>query len=157
MEKENTDNGTGQVMPFRKGHFTPGDDPRLIGSKCKLCNTVFYPPRSICTRCFEGGVMERIELSRRGELCSYTTVWQNIPRYRSPYMVAYVDLPEGVRVFAHLTDCDPSALRIGMKVETVVDVLRKGGDGKDVVGYKFRPIHGDRGEGKGLEGKRLLG
>ena len=27
MEKENTDNGTGQVMPFRKGHFTPGPPP----------------------------------------------------------------------------------------------------------------------------------
>ena len=132
--------GTGKVEPFRKGLFTLGDDPHLIGSRCKLCNTVFFPPRSICTRCFKDDVMEKTELGRTGKLCSYSTVWQNIPRYQSPYMVAYVDLPEGVRVFAHLTDCDPSELRIGMEVETVIDVLRKDEDGKEVVGYKFRPI-----------------
>ena len=84
--------------------------------------------------------MDKIELSRKGKLCSYSIVWQNIPRYKSPYFVAYVDLPEGVRVFTHLADCDPSDLKIGMDVEMAIDFLRKDEDGNDLIGYKFRPI-----------------
>lgn len=140
MKSEEKGNVKIQGVPFRKGFFTVGEDPHLIGTKCKLCNTIFFPPRVICTRCSKEDVMEKIELSRKGKLCSYSIVMQNIPRYESPYVVAYVDLPEGVRVFTHLTDCDPSDLKIDMDVEMVIDFLRKDEDGNNLIGYKFRPI-----------------
>ena len=57
-------------------------------------------------------------------------------------MNGYVDLPEKIRLFSLITDCDPEGkdLRCDMPVETVVDTLMKDESGDDVYTYKFRPI-----------------
>jgi uncharacterized OB-fold protein len=55
-------------------------------------------------------------------------------------MVALVDLAEGVRVTAQLTDVDPEDVEIGMPVEMVTRrIQEKGPQGYLVYGYKFRP------------------
>ncbi|MEX1195462.1 MAG: OB-fold domain-containing protein [Dehalococcoidia bacterium] len=33
-----------------------------------------------------------------------------------PYIVALVDLEEGIRMITHITDCDPEKLKIGARV-----------------------------------------
>ena len=64
----------------------------------------------------------------------------------APYYVALVDLDEGPRVTAMLTDLDTSLpvdkrIKIGQPVEMVTRKLREDGDrGMIVYGYKFRPI-----------------
>jgi uncharacterized OB-fold protein len=54
--------------------------------------------------------------------------------------MALVELQEGVRVTAQLTDVDPDQASIGMEVEMVVRRLRADEErGLIVYGYKFRP------------------
>jgi uncharacterized OB-fold protein len=36
-----------------------------------------------------------------------------------PIILAWVDLPEGIRLQTNLLDCDPEAVEIGMEVEVV--------------------------------------
>jgi len=95
-------------VPIQEGLFTwPSDDPRLIASKCKECGDVMFPRQASCSRCSSPSVGE-IHLSKRGSVWTFTI--QNfpppIPPYAGsgdrdtfvPYGVAYIELPEGIRV-----------------------------------------------------------
>jgi len=56
-------------------------------------------------------------------------------------VVALVELEEGVRVTAQLTDVDADEVEIDMPVEMVTRRLQeKGPHGYLVYGYKFRPL-----------------
>jgi uncharacterized OB-fold protein len=63
--------------------------------------------------------MKAVNLSKIGTLYSYTTVFQGKPNFNAPYSVGFVDLKEGVRIFAPLLDVAPEDLRIGMEMELV--------------------------------------
>jgi len=52
-----------------------------------------------------------------------------------PYVLAYVDLAEGPRMFTALVDCDPGDVENGMAVEVVFDRISE-----EVVLPKFRPL-----------------
>ena len=56
-------------------------------------------------------------------------------------MAAMIDLDDGVRMIAQLTDVEPEDATVGMKVEMVVRRLRTdNGDGPIIYAYKFRPV-----------------
>jgi len=56
-------------------------------------------------------------------------------------LLALVELEEGIRVSAQLTDVDPEKVQIGMPVEMVTRKIRElGPNGFLVYGYKFRPV-----------------
>ncbi|WP_245642453.1 OB-fold domain-containing protein [Nonomuraea candida] len=58
---------------------------------------------------------------------TYTVVHRSFaPGYRGrePYVMAWVDLPEGVRAFGHVVGCPPERVRIGLPVRvTFLDDL----------------------------------
>ena len=58
-----------------------------------------------------------------------------------PYVVAIVDLPEGVSVRCNLIDVapDPDAIGFGMPVEMTTGVSQQDKQGNDVVAFYFRP------------------
>lgn len=126
---------------FRPGLFEwePGGGGHLLGSRCERCGLTFFPARSFCTTCFGEDAMTRVELSKRGTLYTFTTVYQSQPGFATPYTIGYVDLPDGVRVFTRIADCDPEDLRVGMEIELTFGKLQEpAGEGGPVV-YKFRP------------------
>jgi uncharacterized OB-fold protein len=43
-----------------------------------------------------------------------------------PYVVALVDLPEGVRMMSNVVDCDPDTVTVGMSVKVVWQPLSDG-------------------------------
>jgi len=115
---------------------------RLIGGKCKTCNRSFYPPRKVCPYCSSREV-EEILLPRKGKILSYTII--NVPpkgfeKY-SPYVIAIVELENGARVLAQLTDIDENEVKVGLDVEAV---FRKYSEQSPVgiieYGIKFRPV-----------------
>ena len=82
-------------------------------------------------------------MSRYGKIYSVTVVTQRPPIYYKgpvPYAMGFVELPEGVRVQALFTGCDPDSLEIGMNVELVIEKLFEDQEGHDVITYKFRPV-----------------
>jgi len=87
------------------------------------------------------GPFEEIALSRRGTVWVWSIVHQSMPGVPVPYVVAVVDLPEGVSVRCNLIDVDPdpAKLRFGMPVEMTTGVSQKDRDGNDVVAFYFRP------------------
>lgn len=119
---------------------------RLIGMKCKTCGTINFPPKEICIKCGKRTEYETIKLSGRGKVYSFTIIaagsappeFSDQQRYTGPYAVAIIELIEGVRIVAQITDCRPTDLKIDMEVEAV---FRRIYEDEGVVRYglKFRP------------------
>ncbi len=116
-------------------------DGYLIGSKCRTCGRVFFPRCVACLVCMTETV-EEIPLSRRGTIDTFTVVHVAPIGFKPPYIQAFVDLPEGPRIFSLITGCDPlkNDLKEGAPVEIVIEKVREDEKGNDLIGYKFRPI-----------------
>jgi scaffold protein (connect acetoacetyl-CoA thiolase and HMG-CoA synthase) len=113
---------------------------RLEGQRCAACGAVQFPPRSACGEC-RSQTLETYRFSGRGTVYSFAEVAQAPQGFAAPYVVALVELEEGVRVTAQLTDVDADEVEIGMPVEMVTRRLQeKGPHGYLVYGYKFRPV-----------------
>lgn len=130
-------------VPIREGLFVLSSKSEerayLLGSRCKKCGQVSFPPRDVCSKCFNDE-FDRIPLSREGKLYTYSIIRYPPPGLTAPYAIGYIDLPEGVRVFSILTDWDDGGLRVGMDLELVIDKFKEGEAGKPILTYKFRPI-----------------
>ena len=133
-----------QQVPIDPTLFTwPGEEPRLIGTRCRDCGVMTFPAQRDCPRCAGEG-MEEALFERRGTLWTFTTqefvpksppyARQETPETFERYAVGYVEFPGQARVQGRIDVDDPSALRIGMEMETVVVPLYD-----DVVTYAFRP------------------
>ncbi|MBI4790088.1 MAG: Zn-ribbon domain-containing OB-fold protein [Chloroflexi bacterium] len=115
---------------------------RLEGAVCATCGAKFFPPRGVCAEC-RSNKLEPFKFSGRGELYSFTTLYQAPLGYEGglPYAVGMIKLDEGPMIEAQLTDVNPQDLKIGQRVEMVTRKLRElGEEGLIVYGYKFRPV-----------------
>lgn len=117
------------------------DGIRLIGTKCLSCEKTFFPKKKICPECFEENLIDVI-LSNRGKLHAYTKSFMGPPSLENPYVQAYLDLPEGIKLFTILKDCEPldEKLKIGMDMEMVIDKIGVDNAGDEIIAYKFRPV-----------------
>jgi uncharacterized protein len=68
-----------------------------------------------------------IELSRRGELYSFTVIHPNPKTGEKPFTLAYVDFPERARAFGRLHLPAGETARIGMAVEVFVQSTPEAG------------------------------
>lgn len=130
-----------ELVPVREGLFAAPNDapPYLIGGRCTVCGAVRFPWRKRCVACFSSGTVEHLPLSRRGKLYTFTVVRVPPVGYETPYAFGYVDLPEGLRVFA-LLGGDLEALRIGQTVELELAPYKRDRLGRRVLGYRFVPV-----------------
>ncbi len=91
---------------------------RLLYQQCRSCGHRQFYPRALCTAC--GADPEWAEASGRGTVHTFTVVRQYGGRpFRDelPYVVAIVELEEGVRMMGNVTGCDPESVEIGMQLE----------------------------------------
>ena len=116
----------------------------LVASKCGNCATVDFPPREVCPRCGRKSIgnMERVKLSGRGQVVTYSIVHDAPKEFEmmKPYVLAIVQMDEGVRMTSQIVDCENADVKIGMRVETAF--RRLGAEGEAGIihyGYKFRP------------------
>jgi len=125
----------------KEGLFTDGDPPALLGSRCTACGARHFPRHDTCPYCSVEDP-EPVELSRAGKLWSWTAVTAPPPGYAGeiPYGVGVVELPEGIRVIARLTESDPAALGADQEMELQVVPLCSEEDGTDIVTYAFSPV-----------------
>lgn len=130
--------------PVRPGILSipdhPGTKPALLASQCARCGAVTFPPEDVCPGCYGSDAVRQVRLSREGTLYSYTVIRSAPPGFTAPYAVGYIDLLEGVRLFAQIVTDRFEDLAIGMPLELIVGPLRRSDDGIDIIGYKFRLI-----------------
>lgn len=112
------------------------DGAYLIGGRCTACSFTTLGVRDICPDCWAGGTMAKIPIGRRGTLYTYTVIHQLPAGYDAPFAVGYVDLEDGVRVFAHI-ETAPDTLQIGAELELTAAPLRKDADGVWLSGPRY--------------------
>ena len=129
-------------VPFQKGLFeeTSGE-PALIGSKCRSCGQILFPPKPLCLNCLSTDV-ESIRLSRDGRLYTYTTVYMASEHFPPPYTVGWIELPEDIRVFSQIRGWQEQPLKIGMDMRMSIETLWQDGD-NEMIGFVFRPVTGE--------------
>ena len=91
---------------------------KLLIKECRACGRAFFYPRSHCPRCWSTDTAWR-EASGGGTVYTFTVVHQNdLPPFRDrlPYVVAIVELDEGVRMTSNIEGCPPDDVRCGMPV-----------------------------------------
>lgn len=94
---------------------------KLLGLKCNQCGKITVPPKITCGECASTD-MEVIELSGKGEIQTFTTVFV-APEGREgecPYIIVIVGLEEGPWVMGNLTGIEPDKVTmdvIGKKVK----------------------------------------
>ena len=89
----------------------------LLGQRCQDCKRFRHPPRPLCPHChsFE---WEAIELSGRGTLHSWMQpVHPRLPMFPEHYLVALIDLEEGIRLLSNLCEITPEDIENDMPVE----------------------------------------
>jgi uncharacterized protein len=118
----------------------------LGGSKCTVCGTAYFPPRSVCPTCAHHresiGKMVPFQLSGNGEVFSYTVVHDPAEGFEMqvPYVVALVQTVEGPIITGQVVDLEPEEVRIGLKVRATFRKLREEGKAGVIhYGYKFAP------------------
>ncbi|MFI6449965.1 bifunctional MaoC family dehydratase N-terminal/OB-fold nucleic acid binding domain-containing protein [Streptosporangium amethystogenes] len=84
--------------------------------KCADCGELRHPPGPVCPSC-RSAARTYLTASGEGEVYSYV-VHHNppVPGLGTPFVVAVVELPEGVRIVGNVVDCAPSRVGIGMPV-----------------------------------------
>lgn len=116
----------------------------LIGCRCGVCGRTYFPPRSVCPTCHRRsiGKMEPVKLSGEGEVLTYSIV-HDAPsqmEMQKPYVIAIVQLAEGVRITGQIIDVEPEDVRIGLPVRAVLRrISDDGAAGIIHYGYKFMP------------------
>ena len=119
-----------------KGFWEACQRHELYIQRCRDCHAVRYYPRALCPSCLSDNT-EWVRCSGRGIVYTFTATYQNqAPGFRDevPYVLAYVELEEGVRLLTNIVGCAPDAVRIGMPVEVVFEDVTP-----DVTLPKFKP------------------
>ena len=59
----------------------------------------------------------------------------------APYVVALVELDDGVRILTQVVDVEPEDMKTGMRVEVAFRRVKEDGNSGIIeYGYKFRPV-----------------
>ena len=112
---------------------------QLVGGRCTGCQHTFFPRFKVCPNCLSTEPMAELRLSKTGKLYSYSVIHTNSPGFKAPYAVAYVDMPEGPRLFGHLDGWQDGELQLDSQVEMYSGPIGKDGEGNEMVSVRFRP------------------
>ncbi|MDB5988383.1 MAG: benzoylsuccinyl-CoA thiolase [Nevskia sp.] len=122
--------------PVLEGWFTLGDKPQLLGSRCSVCGTYYFPKlQGYCRNpdC-SSERFEEVPLSRSGKLWSFTSASYQPPEPYiasapfQPFGIAAVELlKEKMVVLGQLaTGTELASLKAGLDMELVLEPLDDG-------------------------------
>jgi len=89
---------------------------------CNSCKENYFPPRPFCPKCGARDV-KVVKASGKGKLYSYIINHLPSPGYTSPFIVAIVELDEGVRLMTNLLEIepDPAKIELDMPLEVTFE------------------------------------
>jgi uncharacterized OB-fold protein len=100
---------------------------QVVGSRCKDCGLVFFPPRADCYQCLTSN-MEWFEVTGSGKLLTYSKLEYAPVGFENdlPYAIAVLDYGD-YKVFGRIAgDLSDDEIQVGMEMKTVVNQLPNG-------------------------------
>ena len=98
-------------------HWRAAREGRLELPWCGACGRPQWAPGPACRIC--GGELVWRACSGGGRIASFSVVRRAVDpdlKDEVPYVVAFVDVDEGVRLFTNIVGADPAALAVGQRV-----------------------------------------
>jgi uncharacterized protein len=96
---------------------------QLVIQQCRDCSKYIFYPRIICPNCMSDQI-EWKEVSGKGKIYSYTIARRPAgPSFSAdvPYVVALVELEEGVRMMTNIINTPLESVRCDMEVEVIFE------------------------------------
>jgi uncharacterized OB-fold protein len=108
------------VSPETAPFWSAAKEGRLILPFCMNCQHPIWYPKRFCGGCGSRDIEWR-QVSGAGEIYSFSQVYRGEGDYRDvgSFVLALVDLDEGVRVLTNIVDAAPADLKIGQRVSVV--------------------------------------
>ena len=95
----------------------------LLIQKCQDCQTFIFYPKMYCPDCLSSN-LEWAKASGKGKVYSHMTVYAFQPTEFAddvPYVVAIIELDEGVRMMSNIVGCPPDDVHCGIEVQVVFE------------------------------------
>jgi len=109
----------GDTLPF----WEACNRDELIYQLCDKCGYQQFYPRRVCKEC-GSGTLKWVNASLKGKVYSFT-IQHRAPtsafREDVPYVIALIDLDDGVRMMMNIKDCSPEDIYIGMPVSIIFE------------------------------------
>jgi uncharacterized protein len=104
--------------------------------RCKVCAQAVFYPRALCPHC-HSDQLEWIVASGRGTIYTYTVAHQAFGLFAEdvPFVIALVELEEGVRMLSRIVDAPRERVTIGAAVHVTFE-----GAGEDLTLPYFRLV-----------------
>lgn len=118
----------GRVIPKptpETQHYWDGaKEGELRLQTCNTCEHTYFPPRAFCPECGSRDVRV-VKASGKGRLYSYIINHLPSPGFTPPFVVAIVELDEGVRLMSNLLEVepDPTKIELDMPLEVTFEKL----------------------------------
>jgi uncharacterized OB-fold protein len=96
---------------------------KLVIQKCGACGKPQFYPRPFCLSCLSEEV-GWIEASGNGTIYTFTVNRRPANEFmkdKVPYVVAAIDLDEGVRMVANIVGSDPGVVKCGARVRVTFE------------------------------------
>ncbi len=91
--------------------------------RCRGCGELQHYPRGVCARCWSSD-LEWLKSAGRGRVYTFTVTHRTQARGfkdETPYVLAYVELEEGVQVLGNVVGGDPARVAVGMPVRVTFE------------------------------------
>ena len=95
------------------------NEEKFLIQECNSCGKYQFYPRALCKHC-NATDLKWHQVSGRGKVKTFTVVHHApSPAFKDdlPYVLALIDLEEGVRTMMNVIGCDVEDVYIGMNIE----------------------------------------
>jgi len=109
------------IQPHSAAFWEGTKQHKLMVQHCCDCDSYIFYPRRECPECWSTN-LDWHESTGKAKVYAFSVTYEGVePMFQQdlPIALAWVDLPEGVRMNTNIIDCDPNDVKIGMEVEAV--------------------------------------
>jgi uncharacterized OB-fold protein/acyl dehydratase len=105
------------ITPDNAFWFEGAKEHRLLIQHCMACGALRHPPSAMCPSC-QSFDWDTVQAGGRGIVYSFVVNhYPQVAAFDYPLVVGLIELAEGTRLVANITDVDPADVRVGMAVE----------------------------------------
>ncbi len=121
------------------------NERKLMGSRCRKCQTLYLPPRPLCLKC-QDGEMEWTEVKGKGKLVAFTVI-AVVPAKMlaqgygrdNPYCTGIVELEDGPKISARIIGADPKRGEVQIGMPLTIDFIETGEGERKKTTLAFKP------------------
>ena len=104
-------------------------EQRFLVQRCDACDTAIFFPREVCPTCLSSDSLTWRESTGAGTI--YAASVQEKPGNpmmadKVPYVVALVELEDGIRLMSNVVNCEPYDATVGKPVKLTWEALSDG-------------------------------